>query len=37
MVKKCLCEDLHTSYWKEFRGGYKQSHSFMELSKYIIY
>ena len=28
-----LCEDLHTSYWKEFGGGYKQPNSFMEFSK----
>lgn len=28
-----LCEDLHTSYWREFGGGYKNPNSFMELSK----
>tara|TARA_B110000208_G_scaffold99321_2_gene124016 strand:- start:792 stop:1481 length:690 start_codon:yes stop_codon:yes gene_type:complete len=28
-----LCEDLHTSYWKEFGGGYRDANSFMEFSK----
>lgn len=31
-----LIEDLHTSYWKEFGGGYKKSGSFIEYSKNII-
>ena len=26
-------EDLHTSYWPEFGGGYKKSTTFVELSK----
>ena len=31
-----LCEDLHTSYWKEYGGGYKDSNSFIEYSKNLI-
>jgi hypothetical protein len=31
-----LCEDLHTSYWKEFGGGLKNPNSFIEFSKNII-
>lgn len=31
-----LCEDLHTSYWKEYGGGYKDSGSFIEYSKNLI-
>lgn len=31
-----LIEDLHTSYWKDFGGGYKKSSSFIEYSKNII-
>lgn len=31
-----LCEDLHTSYWGEFGGGYKSPHSFIEYSKNFI-
>jgi FkbM family methyltransferase len=31
-----LCEDLHTSYWKEYGGGYKNSNSFIEYSKNFI-
>ncbi len=31
-----LCEDLHTSYWKEFGGGFKNPNSFIEFSKNII-
>ena len=31
-----LCEDLHTSYWPEYGGGYKSSDSFIEYSKNFI-
>lgn len=31
-----LCEDLHTSYWKAFDGGYKKKNSFIEYSKNFI-
>ena len=31
-----LCEDLHTSYWLEFGGGYKKCGTFMEYSKNFI-
>lgn len=31
-----LCEDLHTSYWKSFGGGYKKKGSFIEYSKNFI-
>jgi hypothetical protein len=31
-----LCEDLHTSYWEEFGGGYRKSTSFVEYSKNFI-
>ena len=31
-----LCEDLHTSYWKEFGGGYKRKGTFIEKSKNFI-
>jgi len=31
-----LCEDLHTSYWEEFGGGYKKFDSFIEYSKNFI-
>lgn len=31
-----LCEDLHTSYWAEFGGGYKNESSFIERSKNLI-
>lgn len=31
-----LCEDLHTSYWKNYGGGYKKSNSFIEYSKNFI-
>ncbi len=31
-----LCEDLHTSYWKEYGGGYKNRFSFVEFSKDLI-
>lgn len=28
-----LCEDCHTSYWKEYGGGYKREGTFIEYSK----
>jgi hypothetical protein len=31
-----LCEDLHTSYWKEFGGDYQNKNSFIEYSKNFI-
>lgn len=31
-----LCEDLHTSYWSEFEGGYKRKNTFIEYSKDFI-
>jgi len=31
-----LCEDLHTSYWKEYGGSYKNEKSFVEYSKNFI-
>jgi hypothetical protein len=31
-----LCEDLHTSYWRNFGGGYKRKGSFIEYSKNFI-
>lgn len=31
-----LCEDLHTSYWKEYGGGYRDPASFIEFSKTLI-
>ncbi|GDY01096.1 hypothetical protein LBMAG49_04250 [Planctomycetota bacterium] len=31
-----LCEDLHTSYWQEFGGGYRRPGSFIEYSKNFI-
>lgn len=31
-----LCEDLHTSYWSDFNGGYRNPGSFIEFSKTII-
>jgi SAM-dependent methyltransferase len=31
-----LCEDLHTSYWGDFGGGYKREGTFIELSKDLI-
>ena len=31
-----LCEDLHTSYWYGFGGGYKKSDSYIEYSKRFI-
>lgn len=31
-----LVEDTHTSYWREFQGGYKKASSFIEYSKNMI-
>jgi len=31
-----LCEDLHTSYWKRFGGGYHKAGTFVEYSKEFI-
>ena len=31
-----LCEDLHTSYWPEWGGGYKKRRTFIEYSKDFI-
>jgi hypothetical protein len=31
-----LCEDLHTSYWDEFGGGYLKPGSFIEFSKLLV-
>lgn len=31
-----LCEDLHTSYWREFGGGYRRPGSFIEYTKGFI-
>ena len=31
-----LCEDLHTSYWLKFAGGYKRKGTFIEYSKNFI-
>jgi methyltransferase family protein len=31
-----LCEDLHTSYWSKFGGGYKRRGTFIEYSKNFI-
>ena len=31
-----LCEDLHTSYFQEYGGGYKNKNSFIEYSKNFI-
>jgi len=31
-----LCEDLHTSYWAEFGGGYKNPASFIEYAKNFV-
>lgn len=30
------CEDLHTSYWKTYGGGFKKKNSFIEFSKNFI-
>jgi len=31
-----LCEDLHTSYWPDWGGGYKKDDTFIEYSKNFI-
>ncbi len=31
-----LCEDLHTSYWLEWGGGYRRRNTFIEYSKHFI-
>ncbi|MEJ7740626.1 MAG: class I SAM-dependent methyltransferase [Chitinophagaceae bacterium] len=31
-----ICEDIHTSYWKNYGGGFKKKHSFIEFSKNLI-
>lgn len=31
-----LCEDMHTSYWIKFGGGYRRSGSFIEYSKNFV-
>ena len=31
-----LCEDIHTSYWMNYGGGYKRRGSFIEYSKNFI-
>lgn len=31
-----ICEDLHTSYWPEYGGGYKKQTSFVEYTKNLI-
>ncbi len=31
-----ICEDLHTSYWKNYGGGFKNKNSFIEYSKTLI-
>ena len=31
-----LCEDLHTSYWGHFGGGYKREGTFIEISKGLV-
>ncbi|MEP0912055.1 glycosyltransferase [Leptolyngbya sp. GB1-A1] len=31
-----LCEDLHTSYWQEYGGGFRNPNSFIEYSKAFI-
>lgn len=31
-----LCEDLHTSYWPKFGGGWKKRGTFMEYSKSLV-
>lgn len=31
-----LCEDLHTSYWEEYGGGYKRENSYIEYSKNFV-
>ena len=31
-----LCEDIHTSYWRNFNGGFKRRGTFIEYSKNLI-
>lgn len=31
-----LCEDLHTSYWMSYRGGYKRKGTFIEYAKNFV-
>ncbi len=31
-----LCEDLHTSYWKEWGGAYRSPYTFIEYAKQLI-
>jgi hypothetical protein len=31
-----ICEDLHTSYWSKYGGGYKKEGTFIELVKNLI-
>jgi hypothetical protein len=31
-----ICEDLHTSYWKNYGGGYKKKRTFIEFTKHFI-
>lgn len=31
-----LCEDIHTSYWKPYGGGYRKKRSFIEYTKNFI-
>ena len=31
-----VCEDLHTSYWGEYGGGYKRNSSFIEFAKGFV-
>jgi len=31
-----LCEDLHTSYWEEFEGGYLKNNSMIERFKSLV-
>ena len=31
-----LIEDTHTSYWREYHGGYKKKNSFIEFSKDLV-
>lgn len=31
-----LCEDLHTSYWREFGGGYRRHSTFIEFAKGFV-
>lgn len=31
-----MCEDVHTSYWNEYKGGFKNKNTFIEYTKNII-